>query len=708
VLVALGLKNRIEASSTIPMTQMSPNAVISFAPMADHRRHRRIWPFVVVVLALFVIVVQSADADLRPGSRRAILTKGGGLREPLPRLLRSPRILRAKDGRLAIDLRAGFRVSNWNGSVGARRDRAMVVLSVARRLLRNGPSSVDRVFARAWTDHRLRHRHAARHYRFAFSRAASRFLRHHGVLSKKRAVRGRALRLISVRIEQDRDFKHVDGGYDWREGAAYSAADRIVPPLRPDEAQASGSAHPEGTLSITNATAAGVYCQQGCPQWDSSTEQPGSVAGTENSSYAAPLAVAGTASVCFEQGSHGSNPEGFDYVGANGQPQPYTPGSVISGYDNGEEELPLTDGTTVTEGITAYDGLQAPSEEESAIAATAATESLNLGLLSIKVGAGLPASAFGFAIGFPSPGAIVSGILGLAEFLINRSCDGAPNLLALSAAEQGGAAFSAQIQAQVQDFAFYHPESGSAAGVQLNPSTLSQGGSPLYLMPRMVKATGLADNVCDCRGSTGNNAIYLEWANYDPCGPYYGTGLDCSASAPTTSETVGGAGSEVDCGPGNTACDFPAAQGAPTPSTTKPSGIGEVGACATILRAGTTLTGGQAVTSPNGTYTLAMLTNGTLSWFDGPANSLWASTQAATAPAGSQGPAGISAGSHMTMQEDGNFVVYTPQGTPIFATGTNGNPGAYLALQSDGNLVVYNAAGQPLWASNTYKGPACG
>lgn len=676
--------------------------------MSDRRRNRSIGLAALVVLALFAIAVQSAGADLRPGSQRSFLTKAGGLREPLPRLLRSPAIVQAKGGRLAIDLRAGFRVSNWQGSARARRDRAMIVLSVGRRLLRNGPSAVDRVFEHAWVDHRLRRRHATRHYRFAFDRPASRFLRRQGVLSAKRAVRDRALRLVSVRIEQDRDFKHVDGSYDWREGTAYSAADRIAPPPRPDEAQASGSAHPEGTLSVTNATAAGVYCQQGCPQWSTTEAKPGSVPGTENSSYAAPLTVAGTASVCFEQGSHGSNPEGFDNLGSGGQPQPYAAGSVIGGYDNGEEDLPLTDGTTVTEGITAYDGLRAPSEEESAIAATAATESLNLGLTAIKVGAGLPASAFGFAIGFPSPGAIVSGILGLTEFLINRSCDGAPNLLALSGVEAGGAAFSAQIQAQVQDFGFYRPESGSAAGVQLNPSTLSQEGSPLYLMPRTVMATGLADNVCDCRKSTGNNAIYLEWTDYDPCGPYYGTGLSCSAAAPTTSETVGGSSSAVDCGPGNTACDFPAAQGAPTPSTTKPTAIGELGTCSTTLRAGTTLSSGQAVTSPNGEYTLAMLTNGTLSWFDGPANSLWASTQSATAPAGSQGPGSIVAGSRLVMQEDGNLVVYTPQGVPIFATGTNGNPGAYLALQSDGNLVVYSGAGQALWASNTYKGPACG
>lgn len=53
------------------------------------------------------------------------------------------------------------------------------------------------------------------------------------------------------------------------------------------------------------------------------------------------------------------------------------------------------------------------------------------------------------------------------------------------------------------------------------------------------------------------------------------------------------------------------------------------------------------------------------------------------------------------MQEDGNFVTYTPQGVPYWATATDGHPGASVVLQDDGNLVVYDPANHPLWASNT-------
>jgi len=35
------------------------------------------------------------------------------------------------------------------------------------------------------------------------------------------------------------------------------------------------------------------------------------------------------------------------------------------------------------------------------------------------------------------------------------------------------------------------------------------------------------------------------------------------------------------------------------------------------------------------------------------------------------------------------------------ASETNGNEGAHLVLQDDRNLVIYTMDGSPLWASNT-------
>jgi len=54
------------------------------------------------------------------------------------------------------------------------------------------------------------------------------------------------------------------------------------------------------------------------------------------------------------------------------------------------------------------------------------------------------------------------------------------------------------------------------------------------------------------------------------------------------------------------------------------------------------------------------------------------------------------------MQGDGNFVIYDSGGTPLAWTATEGNPGAYLTVQPDGNVVVYTATAPnaAIWYSN--------
>jgi len=49
------------------------------------------------------------------------------------------------------------------------------------------------------------------------------------------------------------------------------------------------------------------------------------------------------------------------------------------------------------------------------------------------------------------------------------------------------------------------------------------------------------------------------------------------------------------------------------------------------------------------------------------------------------------------MQGDGNLVLYDTSGQPIWASGTQGNPGAFLAVQNDGNLVIFDSAGHSIW-----------
>ncbi len=57
------------------------------------------------------------------------------------------------------------------------------------------------------------------------------------------------------------------------------------------------------------------------------------------------------------------------------------------------------------------------------------------------------------------------------------------------------------------------------------------------------------------------------------------------------------------------------------------------------------------------------------------------------------------------VQDDGNLVVYAPDGRVLWHSATRGDPGGRMALQSDGNLVLYSSAGRALWHSDTWGTP---
>lgn len=148
-----------------------------------------------------------------------------------------------------------------------------------------------------------------------------------------------------------------------------------------------------------------------------------------------------------------------------------------------------------------------------------------------------------------------------------------------------------------------------------------------------------------------------------------------------------------------------------------------------VLASNTSLVPGQTLTSCDGRTVLKMKENGDLV-LNGNGVRLWAShtdydpTPPTSCPPGTTPPYGDSTcqllyGAHKgtvtTMQGDGNFVIYgdtffcSPSNcvsgghnVAIFASHTANHPGAFLAVQNDGNMVVYSIAGQPLWATNTH------
>jgi hypothetical protein len=104
-----------------------------------------------------------------------------------------------------------------------------------------------------------------------------------------------------------------------------------------------------------------------------------------------------------------------------------------------------------------------------------------------------------------------------------------------------------------------------------------------------------------------------------------------------------------------------------------------------VLDPGAQLNAGEAITSPNGQFSLAMQSDGNLVEYDGN-TSAWATSTSV-------------AGSHLNMQGDGNLVIYSAANAAEWASGTSGNAGAYLVLGNNGILTIDSATGVPIWGA---------
>jgi hypothetical protein len=117
---------------------------------------------------------------------------------------------------------------------------------------------------------------------------------------------------------------------------------------------------------------------------------------------------------------------------------------------------------------------------------------------------------------------------------------------------------------------------------------------------------------------------------------------------------------------------------------------------ASTLKAGESLAIGQSLVSQNGRFRLNMQADGNLVLYDGsPAVSgaVWST--------GTYGYATWMQPTHVDMQANGDLVLKSMAGVPLWASDSAGKGGTHLDLQDDRNLVLYKDDMTPVWASHT-------
>ena len=106
------------------------------------------------------------------------------------------------------------------------------------------------------------------------------------------------------------------------------------------------------------------------------------------------------------------------------------------------------------------------------------------------------------------------------------------------------------------------------------------------------------------------------------------------------------------------------------------------------LFSGQSLLPGQTLQSDNQWFTLTMQSDGNVVLYNTQSKPLWQTNTAGINPR------------EFIMQTDGNLVLYDTSGQPHWESNTQGNPGAFLNVQDDGNLVVYRAGSTSQTANN--------
>lgn len=115
------------------------------------------------------------------------------------------------------------------------------------------------------------------------------------------------------------------------------------------------------------------------------------------------------------------------------------------------------------------------------------------------------------------------------------------------------------------------------------------------------------------------------------------------------------------------------------------------------LKAGATLATNQSLTSKNGKHRLTMQGDGNLVLYSNGSSAIW--------DTGTWRITGVHRPNRAALQGDGSLVLLSPAGSPMWTTGKKPGAGFRLTMQDDRNLVTYRSDNSPAWASNTVHTP---
>lgn len=115
------------------------------------------------------------------------------------------------------------------------------------------------------------------------------------------------------------------------------------------------------------------------------------------------------------------------------------------------------------------------------------------------------------------------------------------------------------------------------------------------------------------------------------------------------------------------------------------------------LKAGAALTANQSLKSDNGKYRLTMQPDGNLVLYGNGSQAVW--------DTGTWRVSSTHRPERAVLQADGNLMLFSRAGAPIWTTGKKSGSGFRLTLQDDRNLVMYRSDNSAAWSTNTVHTP---